>query len=250
MKKILVLFIATFSQFIVAQEVDYVKLSTEFIEAVKNKTNKVPSIITALEKADEKELIKQLDNDEKKKTFFINVYNAFTNNALTKNPEQYKDRNKFFKSEQFTIAGYKLSLDIIEHGFLRKSSIKLSLGKLKKVFPSKLERKFRVKKVDYRIHFALNCGAKSCPPVAVFKLETIDKQLENNKIDYLKKDTKYDKAKNELYVTSLMSWFRGDFGNLKGVEKIIKELKIIPEDASPTLKFNDYDWTIDTDNFK
>ena len=132
MKKILVLFIATFSQFIVAQEVDYVKLSTEFIEAVKNKTNKVPSIITALEKADEKELIKQLDNDEKKKTFFINVYNAFTNNALTKNPEQYKDRNKFFKSEQFTIAGYKLSLDIIEHGFLRKSSVKLSLGKLKK----------------------------------------------------------------------------------------------------------------------
>ena len=114
MKKILVLFIATFSQFIVAQEVDYVKLSTEFIEAVKNKTNKVPSIITALEKADEKELIKQLDNDEKKKTFFINVYNAFTNNALIKNPDQYKDRNKFFKSEQFTI---DLLKEILEQKF-------------------------------------------------------------------------------------------------------------------------------------
>lgn len=233
-----------------AQKIDYVKLSTEFIEAVKKQNDKVPSYITALEKADEKELIKQLNNDDKKKTFFINVYNAFTNNALRKNPAQYKDRNKFFKDEQFNIAGNKLSLDIIEHGFLRKSSIKLSLGKLKKIFPSKLERKFRVKKVDYRIHFALNCGAKSCPAVDVYKLETIDKQLEANKITYLKKDTKFDKVKNELYVTSLMSWFRGDFGNLKGVEKIIKDLKIIPEDANPTIKFNDYDWTIDTDNFK
>ena len=250
MKKILFLILVTCSQLITAQKVDYVKLSTEFIEAVKKQNDKVPSYINALQKADEKELINQLDNDEKKKTFFINVYNAFTNNALVKNPALYNDRNKFFKDEQFNIAGNNLSLDIIEHGFLRKSSIKLSLGKLQKIFPSKLERKFRVDKLDYRIHFALNCGAKSCPPVAIFKLETIDAQLEANKIAYLKKDTKFDKDKNELYVTSLMSWFRGDFGNLKGVENIIKDLKIIPQDVDPALKFNDYDWTIDTNNFK
>jgi hypothetical protein len=52
-----------------------------------------------------------------KKAFFINVYNGFTNISLRKNPEQYKDRGAFFKSEQFTIAGNKVSLDIIEHGF-------------------------------------------------------------------------------------------------------------------------------------
>ena len=250
MKKIFLLLLVTFSQITLAQKVNYVLLSTDFIEAVKAKNSKVASIITTLEQADESELINQLNSDEKKKTFFINVYNAFTNNALRKNPALYNDRNKFFKDEQFNIAGNKISLDIIEHGFLRKSSVKLSLGKLKKIFPSKLEKKFRVNTVDYRIHFALNCGAKSCPPVDVYQLETLDKQLENNKIAYLKKNSKFDKTKNELYVTPLMSWFRGDFGNLDGVEKIIKDIKIIPQDVNPTLKFNDYDWTIDTNNFK
>jgi hypothetical protein len=51
-----------------------------------------------------------------KKSIFINVYNGFTNISLRKNPEQYKDR-AFFKSEQLHIAGNKVSLDIIEHGF-------------------------------------------------------------------------------------------------------------------------------------
>lgn len=250
MKKLLFLLLLCGGQQIIAQSTDYVKLSTEFIEAVKNKDKKVSTYITALEKANEKDLIKQLNNDDKKKTFFINIYNAFTMNALTKNPAQYKDRNKFFKDEQFNIAGNELSLDIIEHGFLRKSSVKLSLGKLKKLFASKLEQNYRVDKVDYRIHFALNCGAKSCPPVDVYKLETIEKQLEANKISYLKKDSKFDKAKNVVYVTSLMSWFRGDFGNLKGIENILKDLKIIPQNANPEIKFNNYDWAIDTTNYK
>ena len=31
---------------------------------------------------------------------------------------------------------------------------------------------------DKRIHFALNCGAKSCPPIRVFAPENVDTSLQ------------------------------------------------------------------------
>jgi hypothetical protein len=59
-------------------------------------------------KADENLLSNNL-KEIQKKAFFINVYNGFTNISLRKDPEQYKDRGTFFKSEQFVIAGNKES---------------------------------------------------------------------------------------------------------------------------------------------
>ncbi|MBC7525099.1 MAG: DUF547 domain-containing protein [Flavobacterium sp.] len=243
---IALLFIVTFSY---SQE-DYVEISTKFIKATKENDKKdIAKYTKLIADAKEDDLAKQLDNDSKKLTFFINIYNAFTHNALTENPGQYKDRNAFFKSEQFVIAGNKVNLDIIEHGFLRKSAVKWSLGKFGKMFPPKLERTFRVDKVNWRIHFALNCGAKSCPPVGIYELKTIDAQLEKSAKGYFLKNSSFDKNSNLLKVPSLMSWFRGDFGNKSGVIKIAKDFKVIPQGSNPNLDYLNYDWTLDVDNF-
>ena len=32
--------------------------------------------------------------------------------------------------------------------------------------------------IDFRIHFALNCGAKSCPPIAFYSYDKINDQLD------------------------------------------------------------------------
>ncbi len=56
------------------------------------------------------------------------------------------------------------SLDEIEHGILWRSKCKLSLGYFNKIFKSRFEKAFRVDKLDYRIHFALNCGAPEMNP--------------------------------------------------------------------------------------
>ena len=248
MKYLIVLFL--FAQMSWSQTTDYVKISQKLIESVKSKENNAKEYIDIIAYANEDELIKQLQTDDLKKTFFINVYNGFTNYSLKKNPEQYKNRGDFFKSEQFIIAGNKVSLDIIEHGFLRKSSVKLSMGKISKIFPPKIEKKYRVDKIDYRIHFALNCGAKSCPPVFAYDPKKINEQLDKSTQSYLMADAKYDKKKNVLSVPSLMSWFRGDFGNKKGVLKICSDLKIIPKNVDPKLEYNDYDWTLYLENFK
>lgn len=245
-----IIFILCFVQVAWAQPKNYVKISQDFIEAAKYGDTTTVSLIEAIAKADEKELLAQLGTDDLKKAFFINLYNGFTNYALKKDPEKYKSRNSFFKSKQFIVAGNKLSLDMIEHGFLRKSSIKLSYGKLSKLFPTQLEKKYRVEKVDYRIHFSLNCGAKSCPPIFSYDPAKINGQLDVATKSYLSNDARYDKDKNTLHLPILMSWFRGDFGNKKGILKICEDLKIIPKGTKPKLKYNDYDWSLFLENFK
>ncbi|RTY86520.1 DUF547 domain-containing protein [Flavobacterium sp. RSP15] len=250
MRKYFLLILLFSMQLVSAQEIDYIKMSQKFIESAKFQDDSTAYFIEKFATADENILKKQLINDNSKKAFFINLYNGFTNNALKKNPEKYKNRNKFFKSKQFVLAGHKISLDIIEHGFLRRSSIKWSLGKMNKIFPSKLEKDFRVEKVDYRIHFSLNCGAKSCPMIAFYDPAKIDAQLDTATKSYLTGDASYDATKNILSLPVLMSWFRGDFGNKKGILKICENLKIIPENTNPKLKYNKYDWTLYLENFK
>lgn len=245
-----ILFVLCFTQIALAQPKDYIKISQEFIEAAKYGDDNTNQLIETIANADETELLAQLSSDNIKKAFFINIYNGFTNYALKKDPEKYSSRNAFFTSKQFVVAGNKLSLDDIEHGFLRKSSIKLSMGQLSKVFPPKLEKQYRVDRLDYRIHFSLNCGAKSCPPIFSYDPAKIDEQLDLATKNYLTNDASYDKEKNTLNVPILMSWFQGDFGNKKGILKIFEDLKIIPKGANPTLKYNDYDWTLFLENFK
>lgn len=249
MKKLLSILLLSVIHIGLAQSTDYIEISKKLVESAKSKDGRASEYLEIIAKADETVLLEQLKTDDEKKAFLINIYNGFTNTSLRKNPEQYKDRNAFFKSEQFVIAGNKVSLDVIEHDFLRRSSIKLSLGKLHKLFPSKLERKFRVDHVDYRIHFALNCGAKSCPPVGAYDAKNINQQLDSATNKYLKANTTFNKNEKSLEVPALMSWFRGDFGNKKGVIKICKKFNIIPEIAKPSLGYKTYDWTLDIDNF-
>ena len=248
MKHLVILFF--FTQIGWSQTTDYVRTSQKLIESIKFKETNTKEYLDIIANANEGELIKQLQTDDLKKTFFINLYNGFTNYSLKKNPSQYKNRGEFFKSEQFIIAGNKVSLDLIEHGFLRKSSVKLSMGKLSKIFPPNIEKKYRVDKIDYRIHFALNCGAKSCPAVFAYDSKNINEQLDKATKSYMIANASYDKTKNTLFVPSLMSWFRGDFGNKKGILKICSDLKIIPKDADPKLEYNTYDWTLYLENFK
>ena len=193
-----------------------VKLSQDFMYAAKTNED-AASCINHLKDLNYSELVNNLKSDDNKKAFWINLYNAYTNYSLHKNPEQYKSRSKFFRNKNIVVAGKKLSLDKIEHGILRKSKIKWSLGYLSKLFPSKTEKQLRVSKLDYRIHFALNCGAKSCPPIAFYNPENINTQLDIATNNYLSGEASYDKESNILQLPALISWFRRDFGGKKNV---------------------------------
>lgn len=226
-----------------------VQLSQDFMYAAKT-GEQTTSFITSLKDLSMDELTATITNDNEKKAFWINLYNAYTNTALKNNPDQYSNRGKFFGNEFIEIAGKKFSLDGIEHGILRRSKIKWSLGYFNKLFPNKIEKRLRVDKLDYRLHFALNCGAKSCPPIAFYKSETIDQQLDLATKAYLTGEAEYDAVINIVKLPTLMSWFRRDFGGKKKMIELLKQLSIIPVDKNPKVKFKSYDWTLYLENYK
>lgn len=107
-----------------------------------------------------------------------------------------------------------MSFDFIEHGIIRGSKVKLSMGFLKDPFAGSLEREFRVSETDGRIHFALNCGARSCPYIAIYSAVDLDNELDIITKQFLERTTTYMEREEEVNVTTLFNWFRGIF--LKG----------------------------------
>lgn len=196
------------------------------------------------------DLLNKLSAEDEKKAFWTNTYNGYTQALLKKNAAAYKKRNQFFKSRQITIAGKKFSLDDIEHGILRRNKVKWSLGYFNKLFPRKINKELKVEQLDYRIHFALNCGAKSCPPLAFYSSEKLNKQLDVGTTVYLTGEAIYDNKKNTLLLPAIMGWFRRDFGGKKKMLALVQQQGIVPTEKTPKISFNKYDWSVDLNNFQ
>lgn len=190
-----------------------------------------------------------LRTDAQRYAFWMNIYNAYIIFILSEHPELYENKEDFFTRDQIPLAGEIISFDLIEHGILRKSQWKLGLGYLRKWFPKGFERKLRVEKRDYRIHFALNCGAKDCPPVAIYTPKRVHEQLDKGSKNYLHKTTKSNLNSKEVQVTPLFSWFRGDFGGKKGIKEILERHGLIKNPGNIDLSFKGYDWTLDIDHY-
>lgn len=186
----------------------------------------------------------ELTYDAQKLAFWLNIYNAQIQIKLHNNPGQYNNRSQFFNKRDIVIAGKKLSFDDIEHGILRHSKAKLSLGYFNKWFPNKFERNFRTDTLDYRIHFALNCGAESCPPIAFYDPLIIDKQLNLATKNYLRQEVVYDSIANSVTVPKLMQWFKADFGGKKGIWLMLQKQGLIPLLSHPKIKYKPYNWNV------
>jgi hypothetical protein len=108
----------------------------------------------------------------------------------------------------------------------------------------------RLDSVDYRIHFALNCGAASCPPIRFYQSEKINQQLNLATLAYLSQETKHNTENNTIELPKLMSWFKADFGGRKGILRILKQFEIIPDTANPKFKFKTYNWDLEKGKFE
>lgn len=239
----------TAAQRVDTMSVNYIQLSQDFLYAART-GDSVQAYLDTLASAEQIQLANQLQNDQQKLAFWLNIYNGFTQVILSKNPEKYNSRGAFFSDKQILIAGQELSLDMIEHDLLRRSQIKWGLGYLTKVFPSGFEKEFRVSNPDSRIHFALNCGAKSCPPIAFYEPKEIDSQLEMAMQTYLSNEVEFDAEKNIVKLPAIMGWFRGDFGGKKNMLELLRKNNFISGELSPKIEFKEYDWTLFLSNYK
>ncbi len=241
------LILLTLSNAVTAQTTNsYVQVSKDFLNALKGDEN---TDIFAEKYANFTidELQNGLTTDAERYAFWINTYNAFIQRKLKAKPELYENRGSFFKNPFINIGGNQVAFADIEHGIIRRSQFEYFLGYVTNPFAGSWERKLRVKKRDYRIHFALNCGAKSCPPVGIYDDTKLDEQLNISSKKFL--DTFTEVKDGKIYGTSLFNWFRGDFGGLKGAKKILVKFDIIEEaDKEKDFDFS-YDWTLLLDNY-
>ncbi|KAA3631115.1 MAG: DUF547 domain-containing protein [Bacteroidetes bacterium] len=225
---------------------DYVELSQEFLNRMRAGED-ASEIVDKYAKIDFNALVEAVDERTEKLAFWINTYNGFVQYLLVNDPSLFEDRRSFYFDKRVNIAGIKMSFDDIEHGIIRDSRVKLGLGFLKKWFVPKYERMLRVDDRDGRVHFALNCGAKSCPPVAIYDDQFIYAQLDEITESYLKKETVVEK--NKVTTSILFSWFRGDFGGKKGIKQFLKKYGIIESTKGVEVHFGNYDWTLSTGNY-
>ena len=191
------------------------------------------------------ELLTQLKSDTEKKTFWINIYNSYYQILAL---SQKEELGNIYKRKEIYIAGYTFSLDEIEHGILRKYRWKLSKGYLPNIFYSSLIKKLAVQKIDYRIHFALNCGAVSCPPIAFYNSKNLHNQLDMATRSFLESETSINDPLKQIQTSSLLNWFSGDFGGKKGSLKIIGT--VFQKDLSSySISYKPYNWEKQLANF-
>jgi hypothetical protein len=170
-----------------------------------------------------------------KMSFFINVYNFLVvhASALFGVPQTTWARMKFFSGAAYSIGGHVLSLQDIENGILRSNRASpVSFFSSTHFRASDPRAALCLDKCDPRLHFALNCGASSCPPVRVYHPETLDADLESSTQAFLRDDIEVDLTKKRIHCSRIIKWYGIDFGK-NDKERIAWISKYLPRGVIP-----------------
>ena len=155
--------------------------------------------------------------------YWINAYNAYTIKLILDNYPLKSimdlDGGKPWDRKWINLDGKTLSLNDIEHVIIRP--------------------KFK----DPRIHFAVNCAAKSCPPIPnqAFTAENLDKLLDERTKSFINNENYNEISDGQVKVSSIFDWYGEDFGNLTAYLNKYSNTKI-SEDAE--VGFLEYDWAL------
>jgi hypothetical protein len=185
--------------------------------------------LKVLEKTDTSKL-----TPEAQFAFYVNAYNAWTIKLiLSAYPKvnSIKDLGSLFKSpwkkKLCRIDGDVLTLDDIEHGILRP--------------------RFK----DPRVHFAVNCASKGCPPLRSepYVGDILDQQLDEMTRSFINDPARYRLEGSTLYVSKIFDWFAEDFGNdIVGFFHRYAEgglkAKLAENRKTIRVKYLDYDWSL------
>jgi hypothetical protein len=118
-----------------------------------------------------------------------------------------------------------------------------------------LEKRLRDEFKDPRIHFAVNCASKSCPPIRPepYDAASLDAQLDDATRSYLASKGALqvitEGGKTRLVAPKIFDWYADDFKAGGGVLAFIA--KYGPPDAAAAiaagkvkLEFAEYDWSL------
>lgn len=179
-------------------------------------------------------------NPKQQLAYWINVYNINTVATIVEHypVESIRDistdpiiRLNVFKKPRVPFGNQLLSLDDVEH--------------------KKIREVFR----DARIHFAINCAAKSCPPIRAeaFTGAQLDTQLDEQARHFLTTHVRLERDGGELtiHTTKIMDWFGDDFDQWAG-GRVAFLRRYLPADKQQLIaqakeidvEYDDYDWAL------
>jgi hypothetical protein len=160
----------------------------------------------------------------KKLAYWINAYNAFTIKRIIDNYPLKSimdlDGGKTWDVKWIKLGDKVYSLNQIEHEIIRPQ--------------------FK----DARIHFAVNCAAKSCPPLynKAYTEENVNRYLEKRTIQFIN-NASYNQISNKVVeISKIFEWYQEDFGELKDyLNKYLKDKEV---SKKVTVTFKEYNWSL------
>ncbi|KAG6757552.1 hypothetical protein POTOM_037868 [Populus tomentosa] len=197
----------------------------------------------------------KLSQDEKL-AFFLNLHNAMVIHAVIRVgcPEGAIDRRSFYSDFQYIVGGSPYSLNTIKNGVLRSN--RRSPYSLVKPFGTGDKRlEVVLPKVNPLIHFGLCNGTRSSPTVRFFTPQGIEAELRCATREFFQSNgIKVDLEKRTVYLTRIIKWFSGDFGQEKEIMRwIINYLDatkagllthLLGDGGPVNIVYQDYDWSI------
>lgn len=186
--------------------------------------------------------------------FWINVYNTLViHGALKSGVVRYMTEVPgFFRRYRYHIGDAVYSLDDIEQGILRQNRGHPMRVFLPQFAPWDRRREFVIRPMDLRIHFALNCGAASCPPIRHYSAQSIDEELELAARSFVAGGgVAIDPADGVVRLSRILLWHSRDFGLTKRrqLEHVMRYVdtdergKIEAASARRGIGYAAYDWT-------
>lgn len=157
--------------------------------------------------------------------YWINAYNAFTVKLILDNypvgsiTELHGGQP--WKVRWIKIGDQRYTLDEIENSILRP--------------------KFK----DARIHFAVNCAARSCPPLLnrAWTAENLESNFEKQARAFINNPAFNKISPNAAQVSKIFKWYAQDFGDLISFLNRYSTVKIKP---GAKVTYLEYDWSLNS----
>lgn len=192
-----------------------------------------------------------IEGDAARIAFWANLYNALVLHCLCLKPQRGNLlwHLRLFDRVAYRVGDHDYPLNLIENGILR----------VNRRAPLRLRRPLRAADprlgaapagLDPRIHFALNCGARSCPPLRVFDTGTLDDELERATGAYLTAETVVEADQGRVRLPRLMRIYAADFGGrdqqVRFAARYVPRLDGLLADRSDPIRitYGRFDWSV------
>lgn len=140
--------------------------------------------------------------DNQRRACFLNLYNSLIIHAklVYGHPNTVSKRGAFFNNAAYFICGVRLTSIDIEHQVLRC-----------KAGPESPFYALKLSEIDPRMHFVLNCGARSCPPIRPISVDNTESDIRESTLNFIGRHVVVDENARRVCLSRLWKWFRNDF---------------------------------------